>query len=401
MLSGDAAAAVSDSAAATAGSQAGSTTETDAGQQRNSDNSSVHALTDSVQPAGILNYSVRAPDGSAASGSGGYFSEYLSDFWRQPEVYAPVLTPFEEANQADGSADDGSGTIALGPGGNQLPPSVESDSAAAAVRISGSDSQPSVSGLSERSAKRMRFEAADSPRILVDSEFNADSALQDRPSGFRQDTRYTVAQVISSAFSDLDTRFSDSSEPKPRPLSESKNEQHHPVTAAAGGTPASTQVSKAASTKPEFDFFGWNPLLLAELNSGLSEETDDRTDADHESAAPESRPDYAQEAQSGEKSDQDDRSGHAGLRTDPAGRDLYAKDDRSDNPPDPPAQFGILRQLRYQSAPRGPPHSERLPASEFTRLTGNAAQLVQLRHCIAPRGPSVSSACADALTDAT
>ena len=64
---------------------------------------------------------------------------------------------------------------------------------------------------------------------------------------------------------------------------------------------------------------------------------------------------------------------------------------QSTAPPEPPEIAGIWERLRFDSNPRGPPANDRLPASEFTRQTGNVVQLLQLRYSIAPRGPSAAS----------
>lgn len=63
----------------------------------------------------------------------------------------------------------------------------------------------------------------------------------------------------------------------------------------------------------------------------------------------------------------------------------------SDRPPEPPEIGGIWQRLRFDCNPRGPPVSDQLPGSEFTRQGANAMQLQQLRYSIAPRGPSVAS----------
>ena len=63
----------------------------------------------------------------------------------------------------------------------------------------------------------------------------------------------------------------------------------------------------------------------------------------------------------------------------------------SDQPPEPPVVTGIWQRLRFDCNPRGPPVSDRLPGSEFTRQGGSALQLRQLRYSIAPRGPSEAS----------
>jgi len=63
----------------------------------------------------------------------------------------------------------------------------------------------------------------------------------------------------------------------------------------------------------------------------------------------------------------------------------------SQQPPEPPSVAGIWQRIRFDCSPRGPPVSQSLSGSEFTRQNSNAPQLQQLRFSIAPRGPSVIS----------
>lgn len=61
----------------------------------------------------------------------------------------------------------------------------------------------------------------------------------------------------------------------------------------------------------------------------------------------------------------------------------------SDSPPEPPEMLDALERLQYQRNPRGPPDNESHRSSELQRLYGRSSQLEQLRHQIAPRGPSL------------